>query len=528
MMGNRALARALSSTPQARLPGRAISPQAALLARIHGIGTTQGKSRAGYQCPCGGLILSGDECADCRARRLQAIKTGAASKLQRQSVGETRQRMREDVPVITSTGSGIWEGTVTRHEIRETFTHTAGQPDAWTQQSDVSQGELEVSFNAHTCEVTIPTRLVFHNPGPGGLPSADPCNTNSSAPTRPLPTDTFNRLKRNFIGTINDRLNSWYTTRLDACGSGAPCANREIPIRVSVTESPAGSGPERDVWLINANGRSCASGNSTYVYASGGAADRAMWAHEGGHLFLRFGDEYDEPPASGDRVQESDYSGMGQRNMSRLALLHERHFAFVPEFLRRVMQQAGHPGCRPTLRQAPRPPVLAFNPMFGMGGFGGSASGMYLDLGVLMGIPLDRRRDWELMLGLHSRLLAGLDPQARLSFLSGARLGLDRTFSLSRFGYALNPGIFGETGAGIFSFDRSARFAPYAEGGGHLDLRFQNLGAVGLSLGLEGAYGGQIGASGGTVETGGSTLAPPAGSDPQRWFRFGLTLGLQL
>ena len=59
------------------------------------------------------------------------------------------------------------------------------------------------------------------------------------------------------------------------------------------------------------------------------------------HFALHYGDEYREEGRPEERVHEEDQSGLASRGMSRLALLHARHFAFAPLFVNRVMELSG-------------------------------------------------------------------------------------------------------------------------------------------------------------------------------------------
>lgn len=481
-----------------------------------------------------------------------AAPAAGGARVQRQDEGDERMR-REEILGATPTRTGnVWTGSVVRREIQETYrrhpavppeqvpmmdfeghgTHQVtipGQPaqEGFEQTSSTDWSPMALELDEGACELRIPSRLVFHNPSPSGLPSADPCATNSGAPRAALAADTFAQLRTDFTDTTNERLNGWYRLALTGCPGGAPCSGG-LAIRVVATDG-GGTGSQVDVWLINASGRSCVSGTNAFIYAPGGDRDRAMWGHEGGHFALHFGDEYRESGHPDTRVQEADYSGMASRSMSSLALLHQRHFAFAPAFANQVMQAAGR-SCRATLEEIERPLVPVFSETFSIGGFTGrGGSGLYLDLGFQFGVPFDRMRDWQLILGAHARMLGQLDGESQLAVLGGFRIGLEGNVALSRFGYVLNTGVYGEMGGGIFDVGgRSESSHPYGEVGGYASLRFQNQGSVVPFIGLEAARGGRLDMPGMIGPPGGGAVPePPTSAGPTEWTRFGIWVGIQ-
>ena len=484
-----------------------------------------------------------------------ASASAAGPRVQRQDEGDTRFR-REDIlgPAPTRTGQ-VWTGTVGRHEVVETYRRHPAEPprteqlldfsghphpvtiaaaparEGWEPTTTTPRGEMTLEYDEGACELRIPTRLVFHNPGRGGLPTPDPCQTNSSAPTAPLAADVFTRLRGAFTDTVNERLNNWYRLTLSDCGSGAPCTSG-VTIRVVATDVTAGgggTGPQVDVWLINASGRSCAqpvAPEAAFIYAPGGDRDRPMWGHEGAHFTLHYGDEYDESPNPTGRVQEADYSGMASRGMSSLALLHQRHFSFAPGFVNQVMQTSGR-SCRATLRELERPFVPVLSETLSGGYYSEPrGGGMYVDLGFHYGVPLDRMRDWTAIVGAHARLMGGLNYDQQSALLGGIRLGLEHNTALSRFGYMLNTGVYGEAGAGLFDFGGGGarnELHPYGEVGGYASLRFQHWGKAMAFVGVEGAVGGRLDLPGQI----GPVSEPSRDAGPVEWTRFGIWVGIQ-
>ena len=488
-------------------------------------------------------------------RAATASPAAGGARVQRQDVGDERFR-RQDVlgPTPTRTGQ-VWTGSVDRQEIQEMYRrHPAvppeqmeladfeghgrhqvtipGQParEGWEPTVTRSMGEMTLEYDEGACELRIPTRLVFHNPGRGQLPTPDPCQTNSSAPSSPLAAGVFTALRGAFTDTVNERLNSWYRLGFEGCAAGTPCSGGAT-IRVvarDVTAGGGGAGPQVDVWLINASGRSCAvpwAPEAAFIYAPGGSRDEAMWGHEGAHFALHFGDEYNEAPNPTGRVQEADYSGLASRNMSSLALLHQRHFSFAPLFVNQVMQTAGR-SCRASLREIERPTVPVFSETISFGGYGGaSGGGEYVDLGFHYGVPLTRLRDWQAIVGAHARILIGLDGTRQDAMLAGIRLGLEHDFALSRYGYMLDTGLYGEGGAGLFDLGPGGRneVHPYGEVGGYASLRFQQTGSVMPFIGVEAAAGGRLDVPGRI----GTFPEPPRDAGPTEWVRFGLWVGIR-
>lgn len=479
-----------------------------------------------------------------REAQAGALTSRAAPQVQRQDIGERRLRYEESLPGDPTHTGGVWTGTVERTEVREEFEHAPaiapnelltfdlegnvalrttqpGRParDDWQRISTRSQGQVTLEYDEGACELRIPSRLVFHNPGPGQLPSPDPCQEKNPAPARPLPADKFTSLRSAFTRTLNEQLNRWYSLRLEGCGAGAPCS-RGVAIRVDATDATGGgaTGPQVDVWLINASGRSCATPSTTpaatFIYAPGGDPDPSMWGHEGAHFALHYGDEYREEGRPDERVHEEDQSGLASRGMSRLALLHARHFAFAPLFVNRVMELSGR-SCRASLQTVQRPSIGSLTSTGSIGYLSSpSGRGYYVGAGFQLGAPLTRTREWELIVGAHASMLAQVENKAQLGFLFGVRLGLEGNIALGRFGKALNIGTYGELGEGIFGVTEGNVRAPYSEVGAYASLRFLSGGFIGL----EAARGGRLDISG---------PPDPGTAGPAEWTRYGIWLGVQ-
>jgi hypothetical protein len=491
--------------------------------------------------------------ADDALERAAATASTDGARVQRQDEGDTRFRRRDIRSEHAPTRTGqVWTGTIDRVEVQETFRRHPAEPPHTDQMADMSggfhpvtvpgrparegwestvtpRGAVTLEYDEGACELRIPTRLVFHNPGPGQLPTADPCNTHSAAPTAPLPADVFAQLRTAFRDTVNERLNNWYRLNFTGCEAGAPCVGGAT-IRVVATDATdggGGTGPQVDVWLINAGGRSCAQPSTTpeaaYIYAPGGRRDQAMWGHEGGHFALHYGDEYSEEGYPSGRVEETDYSGFASQEMSSLGVLHTRHFSFAPEFVNHVMETSGR-SCRASLRETARPTVLLVGENLSFGGFSSpTGGGMYLDLGMEFGVPLDRMRTWQTVLGAHARLLGQLDSENQNALLGGIRVGIEGNIPLSRQGYVLGTGAYAEGGAGVFDLGRRDEVHPYGEVGAYARLRFLQTGDVMPFIGVEGALGGRLDMPGQI----GPVTEPSRDAGPTEWMRFGIFLGVQ-
>jgi hypothetical protein len=332
------------------------------------------------------------------------------------------------------------------------------------------------------------------------------------------------------ISDVNTGLNGWFDVRLSgrACPSG--CADRALPIRVVAREDTAN--PDTTITVVNRGGRA---DSGTICAASW---NRSTAFHEGGHQTLGVGDEY---PEKDERLRATvpqwfrpervrrDYSVMGPDEHSRFAMFHERHFHAVKTFL-----EAAFPGCTATLEARSRPILPDFR--FTLGGGLASLSGVsggYFEVGLGLGIPLDRLRRWELVLGPQLNIMTGIGDQRFVNaFLLGARLGLEG--STGAAGHGFTAGGFVEGGRGWFSSSdyspggpgsRSATSA-YGEFGLSAGYRTPQVsGSTRFNFRVEGALGSTLGAPGIV-----GPITRDIESDPARikWFRLGLTFGIEL
>jgi hypothetical protein len=205
-------------------------------------------------------------------------------------------------------------------------------------------------------------------------------------------------------------------------------------------------------------------------------------------------------------------------------MFHERHFNAVKVFL-----EDAFPGCTATLQAREQPILPDFRVALG-GGYASIAglSGGFLQAGLKIGIPLDRLRHWEVILGPQmTYMLVDGDDQLRNAFLLGARFGLEG--STGGTGHGFTAEAFGEAGYGRFSssYYQPSGFvtlnaeAPYGEVGLNAGYRSPFYGpATQLDVRAEGAAGAALGTPG--------IIGPPtldSESDPARsyWFRLGVT-----
>lgn len=381
-------------------------------------------------------------------------------------------------------GTNIWSGTATRREFVPSNGSTA-------ERTLGTLSGVRIQFDPDNCTVRLPSKLKFEHPNASNWPgcSADQGNP---IPSTPLSSTAFDALKEKYIRLTNQWLNGWYRVRLTNCEEA--CANRDIAINVVVEEDA--SNADTTVLLANTTGRSCASPSQVILHARGlqrgGILDHRL-IHESGHMALGFFDEY--PVSHGNTNEESvrteDFSAAGSSSSyGDLMLLHERHYSFVPEFLRTIF-----PGCNAELVQISRPEVnFDFTSVFGVTSY--DQGGVYMDLGLDLSFPLSRSRDWQLFLGAHSHILLPMVEPDRTAFLAGARLGLQHTFGTSSGGFQW--GAFGEAGYGTFgrqtpgTFENERFGAPYYMVGGNLGYGLAPSSGMIPYLNVEGGYGSTI------------------------------------
>jgi hypothetical protein len=454
-------------------------------------------------------------------------QSGGAQAIQRQDVGDRRVTNDEHVDQTTHTPSNpmsVWKGEMTRTRALEEYTRTPakGKTPAHEEWKTInSKGhEVNLEFDPAKCEVRIPTRFTFHNPSFKSPQRWDPCGTASDTPRKPLDAAVFTDLRAAFISQVNNGLNGWYSAKIEGC-KGGPCAGKSIPIRVDAHDGGAEEARSNDVYLINAVGRSCRELDGMYIYAPSGKREPRVWVHEGGHLLLGVGDEYEEK-GKPDEFVVDDYSAMGQAEETRFASFHERHFAFVPVFLDNVLQGMGQNGCHASLVEERRPLARSFAITVG----GGRASfarekGFFVDIGLDVGWTDTRERAVEKIAGIHLKLLTEAGDEASYAFLAGARLGLQRRFGGS--GHALVLGGFAEAGGGLFEIgtEQGSKWGAYGEVGGYLDYR-PSLKVDAPAIRLEGALGGRMNTTG---QIGDMPPGSPSTSLPMEyWARLGLSV----
>jgi hypothetical protein len=419
---------------------------------------------------------------------------------------EGTTRFEEHMTSPPTQQAGIWQGTVDRQVI-------APASSSLPQQT-IHTSHVNLQFDPSTCTVIIPHRFAFQQ-----LPQSSTAGICAEPPptiaVSPLPADLFNQLKRQYIETLNERLQGWYAARFEGCQS-APCAGQQISIRINAQEDQ--SNPETTINIVNRGGRADA-GN-----LCARNLDQGTIIHEGGHQVLGAGDEYREKnPAvcrmfpewcRKERVWTTDWSYMSEHHAyGRFALFHERHFQFVREFL-----QAVQPSCQVLLVELRRPLSPDFRLSYNLGYtnfFGGS--GISIGMGLGIGIPLNRQREWNLLLGVHGHLLSELEQPSRQAFLLGARLGLDHTVAPSAGGFQM--GAFTELG---YSSGSGIRNAPYGELG--LSAGYALSPPLPWTFGVEAAVGTQFG-SGRGGEPGGVTSPADREAQTLHWFRLGLAVG---
>jgi hypothetical protein len=136
--------------------------------------------------------------------------------------------------------------------------------------------------------------------------------------------------------------------------------------------------------------------------------------------------------------------------------------------------------------------------------------------GVDVGLPLERRRRWVALPGVHGRMLAGLRDEERFAFLAGARAGIERNW-LGRLG-AGRVGAFVEGGALFEPFrPGGSHTAPYVEAGLSGGFTAYESGApLHALVGLELAAGTELGGEPGEGEV---------DLDALRWYRAGVAIG---
>ena len=394
------------------------------------------------------------------------------------------------------TAAGI-VGSVDRSEVA---------PASGTQpQQTISTGQVRNIRFDPSCQVVVPYGINFQQLGAAPAPFCD--QPPAATPVSPLAAAQFQQIQTNYIDWLNQGLNGWYVLRVEGC-QGQPCVGRQIPIVINA--SNVTNNPDYTINVVNRAGR----GNAGTICA--GDFDRAFVTHEGGHRVLGVGDEYREddpalrqrnPTWARDERVRTDQTEMGQETAyGRFSMYHERHFRFAQVFLEAVFQGQG---C--TVRLEPvRSPPPDFHLDFSLGGAGTTAgSRLALTADASVGLPLERQRRLNLLLGAHFGLLSGLDFNSQSAFMFGARAGLEGRTSPGRLG--VTGDVFA-SGGYLHATDPSApdRNSGYGEIGAGLRLHSGLLGSgIDLHTGAEAAVGAEF------------------SDDPHalRWYRLGWTAG---
>lgn len=269
---------------------------------------------------------------------------------------------------------------------------------------------------------------------------------------RRLSNADFETLAGRYMSLANSYFEGWYAVRITGDQCGAPCQNLQMPIHVHMNRAKGG----KQIILSSGDERE----NAGEVHA--GTSDWTL-RHEAAHVSLGAADEYEEAGEAcreGENVEERDWSLMAkQTRWTRRSLLHPRHFSHIVTWF-----QHEYPGCRIELVPLRVPSPIDFDVTLTMGaGFMGKSQGLAYDLGLRVGFPLDRLRDWAFSVGPHAHMLmtTGND-ESRTAYLLGLRFGLEKRFTPSTGGPIL--GGFAEFGYGRFGLTPSGDFTERHEG----------------------------------------------------------------
>ncbi|RDJ03959.1 DUF4157 domain-containing protein [Rhizobium grahamii] len=345
---------------------------------------------------------------------------------------------------------GTFTGSVRRQEIAPA---TATQA-----QMTISDETVNVIYDPKNCVVRLPFRINFVAAPSSG--TAGICSSGGAGPAPLVSPARLAEIANEVVETAQDGLNGWFKLRVSGCKN--PCAGRDIPIRVEVSQTP--TNPDVTINVVNRGGRADAGTICAPDFNPG------TTVHEGGHQRLGVGDEYREtnaayrartPAWARDERVRTDFTRMGsQHTYGRLAAFHERHFQFAQVFV----QAALGASCKVDLARARGLPVEARFTL-GVGGFSGNlGQGYTLEAGVDAALPFDTNRRFNLEAGLHALYLRAPEKN-RDALLFGARLGLSAQTHPSSWGakvgvFAGVGGIvwpdkeaYGEVGARIGIFD---------------------------------------------------------------------------
>jgi hypothetical protein len=372
----------------------------------------------------------------------------------------------------------VFSATMQRDQYR---THAEAQQarqaqqaqQAKTQQVQVPQamdtGFAKISMDSSTGALTIPVTVAVRAAIPADTAIFKPAKISSHG----LSPAKVNEIANQFIAECNDGLNNWFTLYVPPC-QGVPFAGRELPITVKVTRTSAGQ-PDFTVAVSPHTGRSFVSHSAQVVVLYAGDLDRVTMRHEGSHMTLGVPDEYKEsdtalrnqaPLQKSDERVYHDWTLAGDSDAwGVFNVLRERHFSFVPAFVKQVLASLGHPECVPELHEVkrPQPHLLRLSLDYGGSSYGGGA--LWAGAGVDTGRFLDRERSWRAFLGVHEQTFIG---PANTAFLLGARIGFEHKWRSSRFGPTAE--VYGESGAAVELGAGARGPAPFAGAGASLGV----------------------------------------------------------
>jgi hypothetical protein len=317
--------------------------------------------------------------------------------------------------------------------------------------------------------LTIPVTVAVRAATPADTAIFKPSGISSHG----LSPAKVNEIANQFIAECNDGLNNWFTLYVPPC-QGVPFAGRELPITVRVTRTSAGT-PDFTVAVSPHTGRSFVSHSAQMVVLYAGDIDRVTMRHEGAHMTLGVPDEYEEtdtalrntaPLQKSDERVYHDWTLAGDSDAwGVFSVLRERHFSFVPVFVRRVLGSLGHPECVPVLHEVkrPQPHLLRLSLGEGYSSYGGGS--LHVEAGVDTGSFLDRERSWRAFVGVHGQAFVA---DANPAFLIGARLGFERKWRSSRLGPTAE--VYGESGAAFETGAGARGTAPFVGAGASLGV----------------------------------------------------------
>jgi len=387
---------------------------------------------------------------------------------------------------------GITEGSVERQEFGD-------------KHALLGDAKVDLQFDENSCQVKIPLKVQYREPNAADLIQ---CPIDKGQKPTAMPQGKGRKIFDSYLSVVNEQLNGWFVARVGNC-SGQKCADKPISIQVEVKETT--SNPDYTVAVVNAEGRSCVQQKSSTTSPGSvvlvGDINKTTQAHEGSHMALGHGDEYSEPGKPKERVREDDFSLLASSDSYRgWAVLHERHFAFVPAFLKAALKGPGGKPCDAKLEELSRPTKLDFRVSLSGGylnldGIPGVYEGGGVSLGYAPGL-----RGTRIDVGAHFNFFGTLSTQQKTSFMLGLRVGIEKRSTPSSGG--LRVGAYAEGGgAGVSATGQPSQWKPYAEGGATLGYGFSPGSGMIFSVFAEAAAG---------------TTLDTHSQDNLKWFRSGI------